>query len=673
MSRSIDVEVHVENAAAVGAFAGLGAAVAGAGIQLATAAIDAGINAIGDSIELASAKAEAASKVNVLFAESADAIHAASQTAATTVGLSSGAYLTAAGNLGNLLKNFDLSTDAAAGMSTGMIQLAADVGSFNDADPSEVIEAMGAALRGESEPMQRFGVDTREAALQQYALSEGLIEAGGSMDKATRAQAIYGLMLDQTSAAQGDFERTSSGLANQQRINAARMEEAWTKVGEKLKPIAEFLLPMLADAVVGVVEVIDDVITAIGEWVDDNQDLIDTLSDIAGQLLGAVQTAFGWLLDIVGELGYRVGGLIGLFIDLAGAIIDTGAAILAVMRGDFDAAGEHAQLALTRIQGFQANVQRAIGDTARRAADEAELSARATTEAHQEMIEDVATTSGLWWAQMGRDVPAAAERLAGDVGEKTASELERLTPRVGRAADDMAGVIPEELGDARDDAVDIAAKTPVQLADAMRSRRASWQDALRTLGDDIKNAMTRAQEIGELEAALAGKRLAKGLNSADPVVRAQAEATRDLILDRLAELKSGATGAANGFVGNFTAAIRAGRDDVARAINYTFGKQMAGQSPPAEGPLHYVGDWADRVFGYYIERAQRALTRGFGGIGDALVPRSLAASVSSGPVYSGAGAGVTVNVYTGVGDPVAIGREVNDVLEAFYRASGRGE
>jgi hypothetical protein len=36
----------------------------------------------------------------------------------------------------------------------------------------------------------------------------------------------------------------------------------------------------------------------------------------------------------------------------------------------------------------------------------------------------------------------------------------------------------------------------------------------------------------------------------------------------------------------------------------------------------------------------------------------------------GRGGGITVNVYAGVGDPVAIGRQVSEALRAYNRASG---
>lgn len=666
MSRSIDVDINVREQGAIGIFQGIGQSIGQAGMQLVQAGISAAIDAIGNSIELASDKAEAASKVNVLFADSADQIHAAAEQAATTVGLSSGAYEEAAGNLGNLLTNFGLTSDAAAGMSVDMIQLAADLGSFNNADPTEVVEAMGAAFRGESEPIRRFGIMLDEATVKNKALELGLYDGVGALDKAARAQATYALIVDQSASAAGDFARTSDGLANSQRINAARMEDAWTRVGEKLMPLVNAVLPMIADAIVGVVDAIDAVLGWIGDWIADNQDLVDSLVDVGRIILGALETAFGWLVDILGEIGYRIGGVIGLFIDLAGAIIDGGAAIVKVLSGDFEGAAEDAQRALERLGSFQENVQRAIGDQARRTADAVEASTRAASEAAIRASDDTESRIQESWARQAEAAAQGADDIGTYASDGLAGALGDGTPKVRSAADDLASTIPDELSDAQREAVRIASKTPGELASEMRSNRSEWQDALKTLGDDLENAMTRAQEIGELEAALTGKRLAKGLASADPIVREQAEETKRLIEARLIALRSGAYDLGATFVDRYTSAIRDGRDDVARAITYSFGRQLAGQSPPPEGPLHDLERWAVNDADVFLEAWSRRMMRSrdlnLGALAEGLSSRP--------PVDGSSAAGPTIYIQVGVGDPVAIGREVDQVLQAYYRSSG---
>lgn len=308
---------------------GLGvAAIVGQGMTALT-------DSVGRSIELYSSKIEAGSKANVIFGDSYGTIEKASKSATETVAMSSGAYLDAAGNLGNLLTNFGITGDAAADMSVDMIQLAADMGSFNNADPTEVVEAMGAALRGETEPIRRFGVSLSEAAVQQKAVQMGLVDsvqAYGKLDFATqqtiKTQATYQLILDQTKNAQGDFARTADGLANSQRQSAARTEEALTNLGEKLYPLAQKILPMLADAGTAVIGTITDIIGAIEDWVDDNKELISQIENLVKNGVNVLRDGLSALFGFISSpLGTPVLILFGTVLAVNVAISASEAAI----------------------------------------------------------------------------------------------------------------------------------------------------------------------------------------------------------------------------------------------------------------------------------------------------------------------------------------------------------
>ena len=90
-------------------------------------------------------------------------------------------------------------------MSADIVQLAADVGSFNNAPTADVVAAIGSAFRGESEPIRQFGVMLDVASVKAKALELGLYDGRGELDKTAKATATYQLILEQTSKAQGDF------------------------------------------------------------------------------------------------------------------------------------------------------------------------------------------------------------------------------------------------------------------------------------------------------------------------------------------------------------------------------------------------------------------------------------------------------------------------------------
>ena len=682
-----------------GVFQGVGQAVTGFGIGLAKAGLDMAIDKIGDSIGLASDKAEAASKVNVLFGASADIVTAASEDAATSVGLSSGAYLTAAGDLGNLTTNLGFSGAEAANMSVDMLALAADMGSFNNADTTDVTEAMGAAFRGETEPIRRFGVMLDDASVKAKAVEMGLYDGIGAIDKNAKAQATYALILEQTTAAQGDFARTSDGLANTQKISAAKMDEAWTKVGESLTPIVADLLPIFADGVAWVAEQIAFVINAVKTWVDDNQELVTQIQRGFDALVSFASLIGGAVIATIGELAYRIGGLIGLVVDLAGALIDTGAAVVSVLSGDFAGAAEAGERALDRVGSFAENVQRAMGDTGRRAADEALAAAAVTTQ--------------------------AADEAASGVINNLAGGYAAGAPEVGAAAAEVAATIPDALEKVQPEVRQIAAQTPGEVAAGIRSARSAPIDAIDQLKTDLKNTLSPAKEIARLEGQLHNKFLAQGMHSQDPVVQHQAQQTLDTITTRLDELKGKATTAgqaggaavgtgltskdpavqaaarsttavvttqfdtlengsriaaqtanltlASGLQAGTTGAQRAGenvaaawgnaltrtvagyRDEIGRAAAYATAP-IHGQSPPKVGPLRNIDDWGSAIGGAWMDGLERALPQ---------------ASVGGAAGAGGGGAVYNITVQAGVGDPVAIGAQTVAAIQAYERSGGR--
>jgi hypothetical protein len=133
----------------------------------------------------------------------------------------------------------DLSGKDLSKFSTDFVKLlSSDLASFNNTTPEQAINAIGSALRGEAEPLRAYGVLLDDASLRQSALSLGIIkttkEALTPQQKVLAAQA---LIYQQTGAAQGDFERTSDGLANKTRILTAQLENAKTTIGEALLPI----------------------------------------------------------------------------------------------------------------------------------------------------------------------------------------------------------------------------------------------------------------------------------------------------------------------------------------------------------------------------------------------------------------------------------------------------
>jgi len=189
------------------------------------------------SVTAASDLAETTSKIGVVFGDASIQILEMGDSAATSFGMSKNAALTAAGTYGNLFRSMGIGEQASADMSESLIGLAGDLASFNNLTPEEVLEKLRAGLTGEAEPLKSLGININEVILKEKALELGLYSGKGALDAGAKAQAAYALMLEQTTLAQGDFARTSDGLANQQRIAAANVENLKAKLGTALLPM----------------------------------------------------------------------------------------------------------------------------------------------------------------------------------------------------------------------------------------------------------------------------------------------------------------------------------------------------------------------------------------------------------------------------------------------------
>jgi hypothetical protein len=136
-------------------------------------------------------------------------------------------------------KSAGLSGDALVEFSKQNVQLASDMASFFNTSPEDAINAIGSAFRGEAEPIRAYGILLDDATLRQSALEMGLISTTkNALTPQQKVLAAQAVIMKQTTDAQGDFARTSDGLANSQRILAAQFEDTQAQLGQALLPVA---------------------------------------------------------------------------------------------------------------------------------------------------------------------------------------------------------------------------------------------------------------------------------------------------------------------------------------------------------------------------------------------------------------------------------------------------
>jgi hypothetical protein len=197
-------------------------------------------------VSAASNLQEAQNKVTAVFGESAQEIQRWADGTARSLGISERAALEAVGTYGNLFRAFGMSAGAAQEMSVRLVELAADMASFNNVPIDEALLALRSGLSGETEPLKRFGVALSDVRLREEAVRIGLLKtARDAMPLAVKTQAAYSLILKDTAIQQGDVARTSDGLAFQIKSAQAQFEDLRAELGQQLIPVFNTLFQII--------------------------------------------------------------------------------------------------------------------------------------------------------------------------------------------------------------------------------------------------------------------------------------------------------------------------------------------------------------------------------------------------------------------------------------------
>jgi len=138
--------------------AAVGGGIVTGGLMAAGAAVAAVGGYLASAVGPASDLAETVSKVGVVFGDWGEDMLHWGETSATALGMSTNAALGAAATYGNLFRAMGIGVEASYDMSTGLVELAADLASFNNMDPTMVLDKLRAGLSGETEPLKTLGV-----------------------------------------------------------------------------------------------------------------------------------------------------------------------------------------------------------------------------------------------------------------------------------------------------------------------------------------------------------------------------------------------------------------------------------------------------------------------------------------------------------------------------------
>jgi len=198
-------------------------------------------------VGLASDAAETQNVLSESFGVNQGAVEEWAQTVAAEVGRSEFALREMAGTIGAVLNPLmEGNADVAADMSTGISQLAVDLGSFFNTTDDEALAALRSGLVGQSEPLLKFGIVANEASLAAFALEQGIRGSVKSMSVAEKTALRYQFIMAKSANAQGDAARTADGFANASKALQSGLRDLGTRIGLVLLPAVSKVTAFMA-------------------------------------------------------------------------------------------------------------------------------------------------------------------------------------------------------------------------------------------------------------------------------------------------------------------------------------------------------------------------------------------------------------------------------------------
>lgn len=285
------------------------------------------------AVDAASQLQQSTGAAQAVFGEFSEEVIKNSKGAADALGLSASAYQNLAAVIGSQLKNAGTPMTEIAGKTDDLISLGADLAATFGGDVADAVGAVSSLMRGERDPIERYGVSITQAGINAYKAANGLDNLTGAADAQANSQAALALLYEQTAAAQGQFGRESDTLAGQQARLNATWENAQAALGTALLP----LMTQLAS-----------ILTVVAQWAVENEAAFQALV-----LVFAAATAAVWLLNIA-----MAANPIGLIIIAVAALI----AIIVLLVANWETVAEVAAEVWGAVIGWIQSVGQWFGD-----------------------------------------------------------------------------------------------------------------------------------------------------------------------------------------------------------------------------------------------------------------------------------------------------------------------
>jgi phage-related protein len=234
-----------------------------------------------------------------VFGKYADVVIKRSNEAANALGLSANEYRELSNVTGALLQGAGMPLKKVTGLTGDLNKMAADMAATFGGTTREAVEAVSSLLKGEADPIERYGVSIKESDVTARLAAKGLDKLTGAGLKQAQMTARLELLQQKTAKTRGAFARESGTLANQQQKLTAQIENLKAKIGTALLPVLTRVATFVNAKVIPAVTkfatsmsgklgpVIDKIKTAFGDLMTRLQPVTEWLRDNPAAVKGA--------------------------------------------------------------------------------------------------------------------------------------------------------------------------------------------------------------------------------------------------------------------------------------------------------------------------------------------------------------------------------------------------
>ena len=256
----------------------------------------AGIGAVGfisSAVQGAGELEQSFGAIDSVFKGSAGQMHDWAKDAATNVGITQDEFNKLGTLIGSQLKNGGTAMEDLAPKTNDLIGMGADLSSMFGGSAKEAVEALSSALKGERDPIEKYGVSLNQAKIEAEASALGFAKVGKSYDDQSIQAATLSLITKQTADAQGNFAKESDTFAHKQQVMTARWGDLTTKIGGAFMPAISAAFGFITDTAIPALENFGGYVTDtfgpalenVRKFLVDNGETIKNVAGIIGIIL----------------------------------------------------------------------------------------------------------------------------------------------------------------------------------------------------------------------------------------------------------------------------------------------------------------------------------------------------------------------------------------------------